>query len=159
MARTASFDTDSCHFCHHSFLYFVPKFVDLSRYLPVINSFYSDSFKVRSSKNCVRKAFFAPANGRVMTKMMTKIWPANIVKTRTAQGFQRSRSLQKRKKFPTLTALFILNEAVFAFWRCFSYKRKKQGICTESLGMETGTARSQLHWLSIVRIHAATSMP
>ena len=62
-----------------------------------------------------------------MTKMMTKIWPTNIVKTRTAQGFQRLRSLQKRKKSPTLTALFSLNEAVFAFWRCFSYNRKMQG--------------------------------
>jgi hypothetical protein len=31
-----------------------------------------DFFKSRSSKNCVRKAFFAPANGRGVTKSVTK---------------------------------------------------------------------------------------
>ena len=50
---------------------------------------HSEICFAQSPEICVRKAFFAPANGRVMTKMMTKIWPTNIVKTRTAQGFQR----------------------------------------------------------------------
>ena len=34
--------------------------------------FCSRLFAIRGSKICVRKGFFAPANGRVMTKMMTK---------------------------------------------------------------------------------------
>ena len=54
-----------------------------------------------------RNQNFAPANGRVMTKMTTKIWLVNIVKTRMAQRFQRLRSLQKRNKPPALTALFV----------------------------------------------------
>ena len=58
MARTASFDTDSCHFCHHSFLYFVPKFVDLSRYLPVINSFLFWFFQSPQLKNLRLQSLF-----------------------------------------------------------------------------------------------------